>query len=710
VGKLVTFYFHNISHPFPYFRGLFQPMKKICTLAFIALCQLSAFAATGDTTIVVAHNLSNLASPPSNDDEWVVFPNTPANYQKVFMKFTLGCGTPNCSGWDYTVNASLGKKDGTLDSSIVAIDTLTLDTTWSFSDHVNFMEVGRLITPYGTYMAGGSNGFNNSWTHPYYYELTDYAALLKDSVNVRVHYDGWSDAFSARIEFIFVEGPPTRTVQNVQQIYNTYVGYANSTDFENGTPAKTFAINQNVTSAKVNVIMTGHGSQGEFDPHYFHVKINGAEIYQHILWKDDCDYNPVAPQGGTWIFARANWCPGEKVPMYEVDITPYITPGQNVTVDLDFDDFTIQSGASAGYGLSAHLITYTSQQNNDVMMEEIIAPNSDKPYLHWNPICTQPKVKIKNTGKQPLTHADIKYWVKGGNYWYYEWTGNLPPFESELVTLPAFDWSGMDSSNQFYAEVSWPNGVPDEYSYNNKLQSSFIATPKLDSVFYINLKTNNRPEENWYLVQTETGDTISAKTFTATNTIHRDTLHLQPGSYRFDLYDYDANNWGCGDGLKFFLNQQDPPCPTSSACYETTGLISVRKLNNTLIKNFTSEFGANIHYEFTVGYTLGNNPPKTAPTEPVHTTAIESIENNVAEMRVYPNPANDQFSIEINLSRQTAGVVTLTDVMGREVRRITTDNSTHNQVMLKAADFAKGLYFVTFNAKGVKICKKLIVQ
>ena len=491
-------------------------MKKyflpiISTLLFVS----ASFAATGDTTIIVAHSNSNLASPPSNDDIWVAFPNTGTTYQKIIMKFTLGCGTPQCSGWDYTVNTSLGKKNGAIDTAIVAIDTLLHDTTWSYTDHVNFMEIGRLITPYGTYMAAGSNGFNNSWTHPYYYDVTDYASLLKDSTNIRVHYDGWTDAFSAKVEFIFVEGPPTRTVENVKEIYNTYIGYNNSTDFESQAVAKTFSINPNVTSAKVKIIMTGHGSQGEFDPRYFHIKVNSAEVYSHILWKADCDVNPVAPQGGTWIFHRANWCPGDKVPTYEVDITPYITSGQNVTVDLDLDDFVIQSGQAAGYGISAYLITYTTQKNNDVMMEEIIAPNSDKPYLHWNPICTQPKVKIKNTGKQNLTYAEIKYWIKGGTYWYYEWNGNLPPFESELITLPAFDWFGLDTTDRiFYAEAKWPNQVPDEYTYNDKLQSSFNMTPKLDSVFYIYFKTNNHPEENWYTVKNEAGDTLRFKSYT----------------------------------------------------------------------------------------------------------------------------------------------------------------------------------------------------
>jgi uncharacterized protein YgiM (DUF1202 family) len=68
-------------------------MKKIIFTLAILYLSLSNFAATGDTTYVYSHTATNLNSPPSNDDVWTVFPNTSTNYQKILMKFTLGCGT-----------------------------------------------------------------------------------------------------------------------------------------------------------------------------------------------------------------------------------------------------------------------------------------------------------------------------------------------------------------------------------------------------------------------------------------------------------------------------------------------------------------------------------------------------------------------------------------------------------------------------------------
>lgn len=677
-------------------------MKKIIFTLAILYLSLSNFAATGDTTYVYSHTATNLNSPPSNDDVWTVFPNTSTNYQKILMKFTLGCGTPNCSGWDYTVNTYLGKKNGLVDSTIVSIDTTSADTTWSYSDQVKFIEIGRLITPYGTYMSNNSNGFNNSWTHPYYYDVTDYAALLKDSVNIRVFYSGWSDAFSAKIEFMMIEGQPTRQVENVREIYNQYVGYPNSAAFENVVSAKTFPISANVTSAKVSLIITGHESQGEFDPHGFQLKVNSVLAHSELFWKADCGMTAIAPQGGTWIFNRANWCPGEKVNEFEMDITPYITSGQNASIDLDLDDFIVQAGEGAGYGISAHLITYSAQKNNDVALEQIIAPNNDKNYSRFNPICTKPIVKIKNTGKLPLTYAEIAYRVKGGETWYYEWTGYLKPFETEIVTLPEFSWNGLDTNDrQFIAIASWPNNVPDEYESNNKLVSRFDMTPQLNESFYVYVKANNQPQESSLLVRYENLDTLLFKNNFVANGISRDTFQLFDGSYALDIYDYD-NQWEGGDGLSWWLNTQQG--------WENTGSTSMRKTsNNQVIKNFNGDFGSNIHYEFTVGYPLGYNEPREAPAAPVHTTSINTIIPDYINLNVFPNPANEKINLSLDAKTKFSGKITMTDINGRIVNEFQVTPSLEVKHVLDTRSLANGFYTITFSNNDLQIVKKVTV-
>ena len=670
-------------------------MKNVLLSVFCFLI-ISASANVGDTTIITSHVNTNLNSPPSNDDLWVTFPNS-KTWSKIIMKFTLGCGTPNCSGWDYTVSTSLGKKTGLLDSTIASIDTVAHDTVWTKFDQVKYNEVGRLITPYGTYMAQQSNGFNKLWTHPYYFDLTDYAGTMKDSVSIRIHYDGWTDAFSGKVEFIMVEGTPSRAVLQVNELYNEYITYNDGPSFEAVAIPKSVQIPSGCTSAKLNLIMTGHGSTGEFMPYNYHIKVNGTEVVSRLLWKGDCGINAVSPQGGTWIFNRANWCPGEKINVYELDLSSYITAGQTASIDLDMDDFVLASGESAGYGIASYLICYGSQKNNDVAMEEIIAPSSDKPYLHFNPICGNPIVSIKNFGKNNLTDCDITYWIKGGNKCYYQWHGQLKPFQTARVVLPSFDWSGLDTSDrQFFAEVSWPNGVTDEFSANNLLYAKFNLPPLVDSVFVINLKTNNHPEENKYLIRNENGDTILFKTSLPVSKTVLDTVTLQPGCYSFDFYDYDAQ-WEGGDGLSWWLNTQQG--------LESSGTLAFRRFNNTVIKIFNPDFGSNIHYEFTVGNLLGSFDPKAPCTEPIHTGILST---NEIQFSVYPNPATNTFFIKTGTTMANAKV-TVFDVFGKQM--ITKQVYLLNSIPLEvnAEVLSNGIYFVNVEYNGIKSVKQISI-
>ncbi|MCS6934004.1 MAG: peptide-N-glycosidase F-related protein [Chitinophagales bacterium] len=671
-------------------------MKKSFQVFILNIFCVFAFAGTGDTTLILSHSFSNLASPPSNDDVWTIFPNN-KTYRKIIMKFTLGCGIPNCSGWDYTVGVYLGKKDGSLDSAIVSIDTLTNDTVWSYSDHVKYMEVARLITPYGTYMANNSNGFNNSWTHPYYFDVTDYAPLLKDSVNVRVHYSGWTDAFSARIEFILIEGTPPRTVESVREVYGAYISYPNHAAFESVAAPKSFSVSGNVVSAKLMLLMTGHGSQGEFDPHYIQLKVNNTQVTERLLWKSDCGMTAIAPQGGTWIFNRANWCPGEQVQAIEADITPYITLGQQVTVDLHIDNYTLLPGESAGYAVSLLLITYTTQLNYDVSLEEIIAPNNEKNYTRYNPIATRPIVKIKNNGKMPLTRALISYQVKGGSPCHYEWEGNLHTYESAWVTLPPLSWNGLDTGDRvFTASVMLPPATPDEFTPNNTLSSSFNLPPQTDTSFIIVFKTNNRPEENSLLLRNVRGDTLFFRNSLSPNVTYRDTLYLEPGSYTLDLYDYDAQ-WEGGDGISWWFNTQQG--------LETSGQFNLRKLNNQIIKNFNGDFGSNIHYEFTAGIPLWETYHAVI-CDDVYSVKEET--NDVLPVSVFPNPASDFVTLVCPL--QTIGLlVQIRDWSGKIV-------STHRivcadkPVTIHTGGIPNGIYLFELIGEDTRRVQKLVVH
>lgn len=69
--------------------------------------------------------------------------------------------------------------------------------------------------------------------------------------------------------------------------------------------------------ATVRIWTTGHGQGNTHNAAEFSQKNHGVWIgldhYEHLLWRNDCATNPCSPQGGTWQFNRAGWCPGDHV-------------------------------------------------------------------------------------------------------------------------------------------------------------------------------------------------------------------------------------------------------------------------------------------------------------------------------------------------------------------------------------------------------------
>ncbi|MEI6899614.1 MAG: LamG-like jellyroll fold domain-containing protein, partial [Bacteroidota bacterium] len=165
-------------------------------------------------------------------------------------------------------------------------------------------ELARYITPYGNNLSLG-----NGWT--WLYDLTDYAPLLHDSVHLSA--GNWQELLD--MKFVMIEGIPSRDVLGVTNIYTGNHGYANESQ-HNLPPVKAF-IGNNVKDARLKMRITGHGFGGtdncsEFCPRTNTLKINGTQAYTHDVWRL-CGINPLYPQGGTWLYDRANWCPGAEV-------------------------------------------------------------------------------------------------------------------------------------------------------------------------------------------------------------------------------------------------------------------------------------------------------------------------------------------------------------------------------------------------------------
>ena len=548
---------------------------------------------------------------------------------------------------------------------VAATDTLGLDyyNWYQVYDVIENYELARVITPYGS-------SLSNDWEFTTTFDVTDFASILSDSVEIRCHYSGWSSGFSATLDFEFIEGIPARDVVKVESIYSGGYNYNNSADFEaTKLVPKKFLIEPTTTSALVKMSSTGHGfdnnqSAAEFKPINYYVKIDGVQTHTQYNWDNDCGENPIYPQGGTWIYDRANWCPGKRSQAFDHEITPYITSGDSVEVNIDFQAYTWSGTQTPSYIVESQLFQYKDANfENSAEIIDIIKPSLKDEHSRKNPICGKPLIVIKNYGSNALTSLDIEYNVLGGTSNTFNWVGNLAFNQTEEVELPNLaNWDGTE--NTFKVSLKSPNGQADEYAENNIMQSAFDPVPDYPETFALWLATNDGvintstqvSESSWDFYNTDGTAVYSSGNLYADNQ-YIDTLTFSPGCYTFALEDTDE------DGLKYWANN------------DGNGAVKFRKIAGQWLKSFNADFGTNIIHQFRVDQSVSIN---------------EIIEGS---FDIYPNPASTQITLTVSLSNTEDVEFLLFNSLGEELEKVSKKNFTTGVHIFNTSTYKPGVYY-----------------
>lgn len=531
-------------------------------------------------------------------------------------------------------------------------------------------ELARYITPYGN---GLSLGTGWTWT----FDVTDYRTLLADSVHLAA--GNWQELLDMR--FVMIKGIPPRDVISIQNLWNGGFNYGQTNDpiESHLTPKKVFLPN-NVLTARWKSRITGHGMDtpqncAEFcaKNHYF--KINDSLKFTKLVWRDNCDLNPLYPQGGTWVYDRSNWCPGAEVWTYDFEITPFITPGDSVTLDHDVQAYT-STGGWDYYQIEDQLVGYGAPNFTlDAALENVLSPTTDQMWGRLNPVCKNPTVIIKNNGSANLTSLKITYGITGATPSVYNWTGVLKFMELATVQLDTFAW--MQGASSFTVSISNPNGSTDEYANNNTRVTPFTYVPVMPSKFVIELKTNNYPNQNAYSLKDNAGNIILSHLGMTANTIYRDTLELPDGCYEFKLTDSGEN------GLTWWANTA-----------QGNGYIRFKSAYNpAIIKNFNSDFGGEVYMQFTVGLT---------------SDVKDYFFTDKPELKIYPNPSDDIISIDFDLPTRESGMIEIYDIYGKKIQTYSFSEKIADSFNLDINPYNPGVYIVFLKTKHYSISKKMI--
>ena len=616
-----------------------------------------------DTTFIQAHDYVDM-DWYGNYDAWADFPSYENTYRKILMHYDMRCSSSGCSGWDYTTKISLLKENGEFDENGNPI-------------FIHDQTLANVITPYGTYMqGGGTEGFSPNWVQRFTYDITDFAPLLKDSVLIRAFYGGWSTGFNVTLNFEFIEGTPPRNVLNIQNLWSGSHSYSDIQDILGDTLV---FIPQEAKNSMIRVTISGHGQDGEFTPGVdYTVSLDGQSLYTQEIWRDDCGENALYPQGGTWIYDRANWCPGDKATTREHELTSFVQSGQNNL--LDFNIYRPNwNPPEASYIYDAQLITYEEPNFNlDAVMEDIISPSTKQEHFRFNPSCSNPIVRIKNQGSQTLSSAYIVYGFNGlSDNWFY-WEGDLKFGESELVELPPISWD-WESQNPFYARINMPNGsIEDEYTINDILFSDFEYVEEYPNSFAMWFKTNSYPNESSYEIRDNQNELIFSKSNMEANTLYKDTFNLSPGCYKIRILDTGGSPGWNEDGLAWWAND------------DGSGYARLREVPGGFFKYYQADFGTEITDYFRVGtYFMSQN----------------DLENIFFD--VYPNPSSGSFNIYLELPFKKDISMQIFDVNGRVVRETFKENFLNQ--LFSFEDIPNGIYTVLLNVGNERIKKNIVI-
>jgi hypothetical protein len=621
-----------------------------------------SFAAVTPTISLIESDVNRMVSTQTITDS---IQNFPFEIQPFRVEGTDLIMDPSFAYWQAGYTFVYDQEGNKIDSvEILFDDVIYINQLEYYRKTPAKFELLSFVTPYGINLDFGLGG--RTWL----FDVTDFGPILKGKKRLVMDRGGqWQEEMDIR--FLFIKGTPSRNVLKIHQIWPVQ-SISNAAILENDRFEKrNIPIEDDVASAKLRVAVTGHGQEGEFIPRTHFIKINGGQKeYSWQVWKE-CAYNPVYPQGGTWVYDRAGWCPGAPTDLIEHEIMEYIHGDDDFDIDYGMN---VATGDSR-YIINGQVVKYGPRNFKlDASIEEIISPTNYVEYDRINPSCAKPTIRIQNNGSQTIRSLWIAYGVVGTETISHQWKGNLESGESEIVELPSFSEGRWSRGNEFQVTVKLPNDQADEYENNNSMTSQFEQTPHIDGYVIVNLITNGAPNETKWYLRDEDNNIVASRTsgFSAFEN-YLDTIRNLDGCYQLQFVDSGQ------DGISWWANN------------DGNGFVRVRA-EGEFWTTLEPDFGAEITYAFTAGMT----------------TSTQEWEKLESEINVFPNPSYGIYHVELTGLHQA--YIEVYNGTGQQLQSHQhLCNPKYDEFIVDLTNEPDGIYFISIvNSKGEKRVEKVI--
>ncbi len=419
-------------------------------------------------------------------------------------------------------------------------------------------------------------------------------------------------------------------------------------------------------SNKLNVAVLQNGIRGPqtgaSSLYPENINPDGTYNHKHMLrhfmtgqWGDDIDTTTA----GTLISRTYTWnipadINGVDVEIADLEIVAYVAEGQ-------------QDVVSGNNGPISYVnFPYTTNARMRSASSETEFCNTE----------LNPEVRFQNFGSDTITSVEFSYDVNGSGAMTYTWNGSLNPLSNQIISLPTIQFTD-NGSNTLNVDVVNVNGAPDQDASDNSESVSGISKNEGLGDLRLIMRQDRYGSEITWRVRNDAGQVVASggpySNLSGNGTVdHTHFLNLSSVEcHSIEILDSygDGINGGYGAG-RYWIRQAD----------------------NSIVLSGDGVFASSIDHPFEYTATVG----------------LE--ETSLNEATIFPNPADEAATAQIELN--SSGTITFTAVnaLGQVIAAGSVEGVQGlNNIELQTASWDAGMYYVTLEMDGEQSIQKVNV-
>lgn len=360
----------------------------------------------------------------------------------------------------------------------------------------------------------------------------------------------------------------------------------------------------------------------------------------------------------------------------------YTIPQDLNSVPLEMGDFEIAVFITKDKQLVYTGAKVEPQYTGLTPISAIINSSSADPEFGCNNLAN-PKLVVKNMGNDIITSMTIGYRSGTATMQTYNWTGSLSTFKStNEIVLPQVDVV-IGTPTNVDMEIQSINGVS-QTGITKTFDVTKPVLPEAEGNIKLELNIDRYGTETTWDVKDLSGTIIKSGgpyTNATSNGVRLITAQFnlpEVGCYVFEIKDAygDGINAGFGAGNYKFIDNDGNIIASSNGKFTTS-----EKKDINLV-SWVSE------------------------------VSLDLVSSGIVSSNIYPNPAKDNTNLVISMSENSSAVITVTDILGREV--INLGNRSlgvgENNIEINTSSLSNGTYLVRIASENGISTKKFNIS